>query len=78
MALLLAANLAEEAAFGPNPTLPEPTETISRDMALKKASVVSAGYALTKQASECGGSKQKTCSFIRTPPMTPMHSPKST
>jgi hypothetical protein len=36
MALLLAANLAEEAAFGPNPTLPEPTETISRDMAVEK------------------------------------------
>jgi hypothetical protein len=31
-----------------------------------------------KQASDCGRSKQKTCSFIRTPPMTPMHSPKST
>jgi hypothetical protein len=36
MALLLAANLAKEAAFGPNPTLPEPTETISRDMAVEK------------------------------------------
>ena len=26
-----------------------------------------------KQASECGRSKQNTCSFIRTPPMTPSH-----
>jgi hypothetical protein len=45
-------------------------------MAMEKGSVVSAAQALMKQASECGRSKQNTCSFIRTPPVTPTHSPK--
>ena len=31
-----------------------------------------------KQASDCGRSKQNTRIFMRAPPMTPMHSPKST
>ena len=47
-------------------------------MAVEEGFVVSAGYALMKQASECGRSKQNTCNFIRVPPMMPMHSPKST
>src|SRR4029453_13890884 len=47
------------------------------NVAVANASVVSAGYATTKPASECGRSNAKKWSLRSTPPMTPIASPKS-
>ena len=44
----------------------------------RNASVVSRGYALTKQASECGRSMQKKWILHRVPPIVATASPKST
>src|SRR3954469_4566111 len=50
---------------------------LSRDEISNEKALVSAGYALTKIASECGRSMQKKWIFRATPPIFAMASPKS-
>src|SRR5215475_14394142 len=54
-----------------------PKNVNARACPSQNASVVSAGYATTKQASECGRSNAKKWILRSTPPMIPIASPKS-